>query len=78
MNDPAGITIISRAADTLNPIVTPKGGAAAEVPKLVAFVSKQTGAVGVTVNVSDFPPEKFQILGLTPAQTGALQAALKL
>ncbi len=41
--DRAGITIISRAADTLNPIVTPKGGAAAEVPKLVAFVSKQTG-----------------------------------
>ncbi len=41
--DRAGITIISHAANTLTPIVTPKGGAAAEVPKLVAFVSKQTG-----------------------------------
>jgi hypothetical protein len=41
--DRAGITIISHAADTLTPIVTPRGGAAAEVPALVAFVSKQTG-----------------------------------
>jgi hypothetical protein len=41
--DRAGITIISHAADTLTPIVTPQGGAAAEVPQLVAFVSKQTG-----------------------------------
>jgi hypothetical protein len=41
--DRAGITIISHAVNTLDPIVTPQGGAAAEVPALVAYVSKQTG-----------------------------------
>jgi hypothetical protein len=41
--DRAGITFISHAVNTLDPITTPQGGAAAEVPKLVAFVSKQTG-----------------------------------
>jgi hypothetical protein len=41
--DRAGITFISHAVDTLTPIVTPQGGAAAEVPGLVSFVSKQTG-----------------------------------
>jgi hypothetical protein len=41
--DRAGITMISHAVNTLDPVVSPKGGAAAEVPKLVAFVSKQTG-----------------------------------
>jgi hypothetical protein len=41
--DRAGITIIGHAADTLNPIVTPQGTAVAEVPQLVAFMSRQTG-----------------------------------
>jgi hypothetical protein len=41
--DRAGINFISHAVDTLTPIVTPQGGAAAEVPGLVSFVSKQTG-----------------------------------
>ncbi len=41
--DRAGVTIISHAVDTLTPIVTPHGGAASEVPKLVAYVSSQTG-----------------------------------
>lgn len=41
--DRAGVTMISHAVDTLTPIVTPKGGAASEVPALVAYVSKQTG-----------------------------------
>ena len=41
--DRAGITLISHAVNTLDPIVTPEGGAAAEVPALVAYVSKQTG-----------------------------------
>jgi hypothetical protein len=41
--DRAGVTMISHAVNTLDPIVTPQGGAAAEVPALVAFVSKQTG-----------------------------------
>lgn len=38
-----GIDIISRVADLTQPITTSKGGAAAEVPKLIAFVSKGTG-----------------------------------
>jgi len=33
--DRAGITFISHAVSTLTPIVTPQGGAAAEVPALV-------------------------------------------
>jgi hypothetical protein len=41
--DRAGITMISHAVNTLNPVVTPRGGAAAEVPALVAFVSGKTG-----------------------------------
>ena len=39
----AGIDIISANVDTADPIMTPEGGAEAEVPKLIAFVSEQTG-----------------------------------
>jgi hypothetical protein len=39
----AGINLISTNVDAADPIVTAQGGAAAEVPKLIAFVSKQTG-----------------------------------
>jgi len=49
-NDPAriegdrdGITMVSAIVDTEDPIMTAEGGAAAEVPKLIAFVSEQTG-----------------------------------
>jgi hypothetical protein len=41
--DRAGITMVSAIADTEDPIMTPEGGAAAEVPKLIAFVAQQTG-----------------------------------
>ena len=41
--DRAGINIISEDVDMADPIVTAQGGAAAEVPKLVAFVSQKTG-----------------------------------
>ena len=41
----AGIDLISKNADTADPLMTPKGGAAAEVPKLIAFVSQKTGLV---------------------------------
>ena len=39
----AGINIISSDVDTADPIVTSQGGAAAEVPKLIGFVSQKTG-----------------------------------
>jgi hypothetical protein len=39
----AGIDIISKDVDTADPIVNSQGGAAAEVPKLIAFVSQKTG-----------------------------------
>ena len=35
--------MVSAIVDTEDPIMTPQGGAAAEVPKLVAFVSQKTG-----------------------------------
>jgi hypothetical protein len=38
--DTAGINIISQNVDMANPIVTPQGGAAAEVPAIVAYVAK--------------------------------------
>jgi hypothetical protein len=41
--DRAGIDMVSAIIDTEQPIMTATGGASAEVPKLVAFVSKQTG-----------------------------------
>ncbi|HEX7301013.1 MAG TPA: hypothetical protein VF257_18595 [Solirubrobacteraceae bacterium] len=41
--DRAGITMVSAIADTEDPIMTEQGGAAAEVPKLVGFVSEKTG-----------------------------------
>jgi len=41
--DRAGITMVSAIVDLADPIATAKGGGAGEVPKLVAFVSEQTG-----------------------------------
>ena len=41
--DRAGINIISNDVDMANPILTARGGAAGEVPKLIAFVSRKTG-----------------------------------
>ena len=41
--DRDGITMVSAIVDAEDPIMTAEGGAAAEVPKLIAFVSKQTG-----------------------------------
>jgi hypothetical protein len=56
--DVAGINIISSAVNTFNPVMNPRGGAAAEVPKLVAFLSAKTrlsdGAV-LTVMMKHFP-----------------------
>ncbi len=39
----AGVDIVSSITDLADPVVLPEGGAAAEVPELVAFVSEQTG-----------------------------------
>jgi len=39
----AGIDVVAQAASFGDPIVTAAGGAAAEVPKLLAFVAEQTG-----------------------------------
>lgn len=41
--DRVGINAISKLVDAADPIVTTQGGAAAEVPQLVAFVSSKTG-----------------------------------
>jgi hypothetical protein len=41
--DRVGINMVSTIVDTEDPIMTPAGGAAAEVPKLIAFVSSKTG-----------------------------------
>ncbi len=41
--DRAGINFVSAVVNAEDPIMTPQGGAAAEVPKLIAFVSQKTG-----------------------------------
>ena len=41
--DRAGISMVSSIVDLADPIVRDTGGASAEVPKLVAFVSSKTG-----------------------------------
>jgi hypothetical protein len=41
--DRGGINMVSTIVNTEDPIMTPAGGAAAEVPKLIAFVSTKTG-----------------------------------
>lgn len=41
--DRAGIDFLSTSVDTLDPIVTSQGGAAAEIPRLLSFVSGKTG-----------------------------------
>jgi len=54
----AGINIISANVDTADPIMTSQGGAAAEVPKLIAFVSQKTGlsqAAVVAALQTNFP-----------------------
>jgi hypothetical protein len=41
--DRAGVNMVSAIVNTEDPIMTPSGGAAGEVPKLIAFVSSKTG-----------------------------------
>jgi hypothetical protein len=41
--DRAAINMVSTVVDLADPVASAQGGAAAEVPKLVAFVSQQTG-----------------------------------
>jgi hypothetical protein len=41
--DRTGVSMVSTIVNLADPIVTPQGGAAAEVPKLVAFVSQKSG-----------------------------------
>jgi hypothetical protein len=41
--DRTGIDMVSAIVDTEDPLMTAQGGAAAEVPKLIAFVSQKTG-----------------------------------
>lgn len=41
--DRVGIDMVSTIIETEDPIMTPSGGAAAEVPMLIAFVSRETG-----------------------------------
>jgi hypothetical protein len=56
--DRAGINIISHNVDMADPIVTPHGGGASEVPALVAYVAKKnhiSPAQALAVLKKDFP-----------------------
>jgi hypothetical protein len=65
--DRAGVTMVSAIVNTENPIMTPSGGAAAEVPKLVAFVAGKTGltdAQVVNALQTNFPHTTALLLAL--------------
>jgi len=47
--DTAGINMVSEIVDVADPIVNEQGGASAEVPKLVEFVSSETGLSSAAV-----------------------------
>jgi hypothetical protein len=56
--DQAGINIISKNVDMANPIVTPAGGGAAEVPALIAYIAKQehiSAAQALALAQKNFP-----------------------
>ncbi|MBN9624191.1 MAG: hypothetical protein J0H06_14795 [Actinobacteria bacterium] len=64
--DRTGIDMVSTIVNTEDPIMTPQGGAAAEVPKLIAFVAEGTGlseAEVVAALQKNFP----HVLGLLQA-----------
>jgi hypothetical protein len=63
----AGIDIISKDVDTADPIMNTQGGAAAEVPKLIAFVSQKTGlsqAAVVAALQKNFPHTTALLLAI--------------
>jgi hypothetical protein len=65
--DRAGITMVNAIAATEDPIMTSKGTAAAEVPKVVAFVSQKTGlsqAQVVAALKKNFPHTTALLLAL--------------
>ena len=77
--DRAGITMVTAIANTEDPIMTPKGGAAAEVPKLIAFVSQKTGlsqAAVVAALQKNFPHTTALLLAIPLSQVTAEQPAL--
>jgi hypothetical protein len=47
--DRVGVDMVSTIVNAENPIMTPSGGAAAEVPKLIAFVAGNTGLTNAQV-----------------------------
>lgn len=61
-----GVDIISTSVDTLDPVVTPTGGGAAEVPKLITFLAK-------TTKLSE-PATLTLLNNAFPATTNLLQA----
>jgi hypothetical protein len=77
--DRAGITMVTAIANTEDPIMTAKGGAAAEVPKLIAFVSKKTGLSQAQVLAAlqkNFPHTTALLLAIPLSQITAEQPAL--
>jgi hypothetical protein len=66
--DVAGINIISTDVNMANPIMTPSGGAAAEVPALVAFAAKKlhTTPAGALAAIQKNFPHTAALLGALP------------
>jgi hypothetical protein len=79
--DRAGVTMVSAIVNTEDPIMTPSGGASAEVPKLIAFVSSKTGlsqAAVLGVLQKEFPHvtallQALPLTAVTKELTGVVQ-----
>ncbi|MGH2540997.1 MAG: hypothetical protein ACRDGK_10780, partial [Actinomycetota bacterium] len=72
--DRDGITMVSAIVDTEDPIMTAEGGAAAEVPKLIAFVSQETGlseAEVVAALQANFPHTTALLLAIPLSEVTA-------
>jgi hypothetical protein len=87
--DRASITMISHAVDAIDPVVTPQGGAASEVPQLVAFVAQKSGLSQPAVLAAlqkNFPhttalPQAIPLTAVTnetPGLLGFLATTLKM
>ena len=68
--DVAAISMVSAVVDLADPLVTSSGGAAAEVPELVAFVAEETGlsAEEVVAVLSEEVPHTTGLLQAIPLE----------
>lgn len=73
--DAAGVAMISNSVNLLDPVMTPQGGAAAEIKDLISFISVQTGLsqARVLANLSSRFPQVTALLEAVPFTAAAAE-----